>query len=142
MISNAGDQCDSMFEVQVINDLLERGVSYDHHPDKIPYHRKVRGGFCLDCDSNNVRKGALYQADLYLPLSGVYVELKGGTMSQDSRSRLRDVVRSGTTLYFLFRQDRKLNKVSKTRYAKWADQLKCPYHIGMTIPPGWTGDMR
>lgn len=142
MVTANGEQCDSMFEVNVVNDLIRRGVSYVFHPEPIAYHRPVRGGFCKDCDSNKVRKSAMYQADLYLPLSDIYVELKGGTMNQSSRSRLADVARAGNTLYFLFRQDRKLSKISKTRYSAWAERYKCPWHVGNTIPKEWTGDNR
>jgi hypothetical protein len=137
LVTSKGDECDSRFEVQVIEDLIARNVSYVHHPDKIGYHRPVRGGFCLDCDSNHVRKGALYEPDLYLPIQDITIELKGGSMTAASRGRLVNVIQSGKVIHFLFRQDRKLSKASKTRYSAWATRYKCPWHIGMTVPEEW-----
>ena len=136
-VSQGGDKCDSKFEVMVINDLIRRGVSYQHHPDPIPYHRPVRGGFCQDCDSNNVRKGALYSPDLFLLSSGAYVELKGGSWEPESRSRLRDVLLAGNQIHFLFRYDRPINRGSRTKYSDWVDRFGQLWAVGETIPEDW-----
>jgi hypothetical protein len=135
--SSAGDNCDSLFEVKVIEDLIRRKVSYVHHPDPIPYHRPVLGGFCLVCDSNEVRKGALYQPDLFLVESGRYVELKGGTMTQESRGRLVHLMQSGQELSFLFARDNRLSRGSRTKYSQWAARHKAPWAIGDSIPEEW-----
>lgn len=139
LFSEAGDECDSEFEVDVANNLIVRNVSYIWKPDPLPFHRKVRAGFCLDCDSDNVRKGALYSPDLYLVLSDRYVELKGGTFQAEDRGRLAELVRSGQTISFLFAQNRKLfaGKTKKTKYGDWADRLKCPWAVGRVIPQEW-----
>ena len=135
-INDRGDKCDSIFEVMVTNDLIRRGVSFEHHPEPLEYHRPVRGGFCRDCDSNNVRKGALYQADLYLPIEDIYIELKGGSFTKDSRGRLVNVVQSGHKIHFLFRDDRKIAGL-KSRHSEWAAKRKCPWHIGTRVPEEW-----
>lgn len=139
LFSERGDECDSQFEVDVANDLIARNVSYIWKPDGLPFHRKVRAGFCLDCDSDNVRKGAIYSPDVYLVLSNRYVELKGGTLTAQDRGRLAELARSGQTISFLFAQDRKLfaGKARKTRYSDWAERLGCPWAVGRSIPQEW-----
>ncbi len=136
--SEAGDKCDSEFEVIIVNDLIERGVPYEFHPGPFAYSRPVRGGYCKDCDSNEVRKGALYTPDLYLPSSKVYVELKGGSMTQASRGRLADFCRTGEVdIRFLFRDNRTIRKGSKTRHVAWAERYGCIAAVGMQIPEEW-----
>jgi hypothetical protein len=143
-ISEGGDECDSQYEVDVVNDLIERGVEYEYHPGPYEYSRPARGGFCLDCDSNNVRKGALYEPDLRIIRTGVIIELKGGSITSSSRGRLRDFVRNGTLpnpnpLHFMFRDNRIIKGLrNKRRHRDWADSLGCPVHIGMTVPKEWT----
>lgn len=136
-IANDGSQCDSKFEAMVVNDLLARGVSFRFHPDPIPYHRPVRGGFCRECDSNDVRKGALYSPDLFLIGSGRYVELKGGSWEPESRSRLLHLIQSGQQISFLFRTDRPLTRGSKTKYSEWCRRQNQPVAVGETIPEEW-----
>ncbi len=134
-----GDVCDSTYEKKVIDDLIGRGVDYEFHPGPYEYSRPCRGGFCLDCDSNNVRKGALYTPDLRLVRQDIIVELKGGSMTAASRGRLRDFCKScGFVLYFMFRDDRFIKKGSKTRHRRWAERIGCIVHIGMEIPDEWT----
>lgn len=136
-LSEAGDRCDSDFEVIIVNDLLERGVPYEFHPGPFEYSRLVRSGFCLDCDSNNVRKGALYTPDLYLPGPELYIELKGGSTTQASRGRLRDFIKHGEVkLCFIFRDDRKI-RGTKARHRQWAERQGCTTHIGLEVPESW-----
>ncbi len=135
--SENGDKCDSDFEVIIVDDLIERGVQYEFHPGPFVYHRPCRGGFCLDCDSNNVRKGATYTPDLYLPDSDIYVELKGGSMTRASRGRLIDFCRTGEVqLHFLFRDNRTI-KGTKKRHIEWAESLGCVAATGLRIPDEW-----
>ena len=133
-----GEVCDSLYERLVLDDLTRRGVEYWFHPGPYEYHRPVRGGFCLDCDSNSVRKGALYTPDLYLPGPQILIELKGGSTTKESRGRLVDYCKTeGNVLYFMFRDNRPILSGSKTTHRKWAERLGCIVHIGMTVPESW-----
>ncbi len=138
-ISEGGDRCDSDSERVVINDLIERGVPYIHHPDPYEYSRHVRGGYCLDCDSNNVRKGALYSPDILLVDSGILIEIKGGSTTPASRGRLTDFAkyRTDLDLRFLFRDNRKIFRGSKSRHLDFAAKLDCIAALGMRVPEEW-----
>jgi hypothetical protein len=138
-LSEAGDKCDSNFEVDIINDLIVRGVPYEHHPFALEYNRHVRSGYCLTCDGDKVAKGALYEPDLWLPGPDIHIELKGGDIKQASRGRLRDVVKRGNhNLYFIFRDNRKI-RGTKMRHRSWAEKLvpADQVHIGMEVPESW-----
>ena len=135
--SENGDKCDSDFEVLVVDDLIARGIAYEFHPGPFVYNRACIGGYCLDCDSNNVRRGAMYTPDLYLPDSDIYVELKGGSMTQASRGRLADFCRTGEVpIRFLFRDNRKI-RGTKSRHLEWAKKQKCIAAVGTAIPENW-----
>jgi hypothetical protein len=136
--SENGDKCDSEYEVLIVDDLIERGIAYEFHPGPFVYNRPVRGGYCLDCDANNVRKGATYTPDLFLPDSDIYIELKGGSMTQASRGRLADFCRTGEVkIRFLFRDNRKIYRGSKTYHVPWAEKQGCIAAVGMAVPEGW-----
>ncbi|MAG24838.1 hypothetical protein CMI47_04590 [Candidatus Pacearchaeota archaeon] len=135
--SEDGDKCDSEFEVLIVDDLIERGIPYEFHPGPFEYNRPVRAGYCLDCDKSNVRKGATYTPDLYLPRTDIYVELKGGSMTQASRGRLADFCRTGEVpIRFLFRDNRKI-KGTKLNHLGWAARNKCEAAVGRRIPNAW-----
>lgn len=136
--SENGDKCDSEFEVMIVDDLIARGVPYEFHPGPFQYSRKVRGGYCLDCDSNNVRKGATYTPDLYLPGPDIYIELKGGSMTQASRGRLVDFCKTGEVpIRFLFRDNRPIFAGSKTKHVPWAERQGCIAAVGTQVPEEW-----
>ena len=138
-----GDRCDSQFEVILIDNLIERGISYKvpkKVQDSMEYHRPVRGGFCKDCDSNNVRKGGLYTPDLML-VNGQdwYLEAKGGTWTTDSRSRIRYMLLTNpdVDLRFIFRRNAPIKKGSKTRCIAWCESHGCLAHVGTGVPQEW-----
>ena len=132
-----GDKCDSGFEVMVVDDLIARGVPYDHHPGVLSYHKACIGGYCLDCDSNNVRKGCTYEPDLYLPEQNMYIELKGGDMKVAARGRLIAFARTGDVpIRFLFRDNRRI-RGTQSNHLQWAAKLKCVAAVGKTIPESW-----
>jgi hypothetical protein len=138
-ITEAGDKCDSDYERLIIDNLITRGVEYEFHPGPYEYSRPVRGGFCLDCDSNNVAKGSLYTPDLRLLSSNVIIELKGGSMTGPSRGRLKDFCKYGEIddLHFLFRDNRTIYTGSKTRHVRWAERMGCTTAVGMEVPESW-----
>lgn len=134
-----GDVCDSLYERIIIDNLIERGVPYEFHPGPYEYSRPVRAGFCSECDSNSVRKGAMYTPDLLLPSTGIIVELKGGSMTQEGRGRLKDFCRTcDFVLHFMFRYpDKPIKTGSKTRQRRWAERMNCVVGGGMSIPEEW-----
>ena len=137
--SEAGDKLDSEFEVLIVNYLIEHEVPYETHPQALQYSRPVRAGYCIDCDSDNVRKGALYTPDVYLPETQVFLELKGGSFTQASRGRLADFIRTkeeGVDLRFIFRDNAKI-RGTKKRKAEWCEAHGVPVHIGPTVPEDW-----
>ena len=135
--SEGGDKCDSDFEVLIVDALIEKGIPYEFHPGPFVYNRACRGGYCLDCESNNVRKGATYVPDLYLPDTDIYVELKGGSMTAASRGRLNDFCRTGEVpIRFLFRDNRKI-KGTLMRHLDWAKKNKAIAAVGKRIPDSW-----
>lgn len=137
--NKAGELCTSKYEVSVTDDLWKRGVEYIWQPGPFCYTSRVLGGFCGECDSNNVRKGRLYTPDLLIVSSGRVVELKGGDVKTPVRGALRDFVRNsedGILLHFMFRRNT-LIRGSKTTLRRWAQNMGCPVHIGMTIPENW-----
>lgn len=136
--SEAGDKLDSEFEVLIVNYLIQHEVPYEAHPQALEYSRYVRAGFCVDCDSDNVRKGAMYTPDVYLPDTNVYLELKGGSFTQASRGRLADFIRTNpdVDLRFIFRDNAKI-RGTKKRKAQWCEFYKVPVHIGPTVPEEW-----
>lgn len=135
--SENGDKCDSEFEVMVIDDLIERGIEYEHHPEFLTYNKPVIGGYCLDCDSNNVRKSATYVPDLYLPGPDIWIELKGGSMTKESRGRLIAYGRTGEVqLHFLFRDNRKI-RGTKSNHLQWAKKNKFIAAVGTSVPEEW-----
>jgi len=140
--SENGDKCDSDFEVMIVDDLIDRGIEYEFHPGPFVYNRAVRGGYCLDCDSNTVRKGATYVPDLYLPGPGIYIELKGGSMTTASRGRLNDFCRTGEVpIRFIFRDNRMI-KGTKMRHLDWAAKNKCIAVVSRQVPQEWIDETR
>lgn len=138
--SENGDKCDSDFEVLVVDDLISRGIEYEFHPGPFVYNRNVVSGYCLDCDSDNVRKGATYTPDLYLPDQDIYIELKGGSMTQASRGRLADFCRTGEVkIRFLFRDNRKI-RGTKSTHLQWAKKLGCIAAVGNKVPEEWINE--
>lgn len=138
-----GDRCDSRFEVLIIDDLISRGITY-YHPtkvvDSLEYSRPVQGGYCTDCDSTNVRKRARYTPDLEQVNGGDwYLELKGGTWTVDSRSRITHFLKDNpdVDLRFIFRRDTFIKKGSKTRCSKWCERHGCKVYIGEEVPEEW-----
>lgn len=142
-VSAMGDRCDSKFEVILIDNLIDRDISYHHCKkvvDSLEYSRPVRGGFCKDCDSNNVRKGALYTPDLSLVNGQAwYLEAKGGSWTVDSRSRITHFLQANpdVDLRFIFRRDAPIKRGSKTKCSAWCKKHDCLVHIGMEVPEAW-----
>ena len=142
-VSKKGDRCDSQYERDVADSLFARGISYEHQPGPYEYSTPVVGGFCADCDSNNVRQGRSYTPDFMLIPSGRLVEAKGKFLAHQ-RGLLTHFIRSRSTkavLSFVFMRDNYINrKTSRTRLTGWATKQKCESAVGIHIPKEWAND--
>ncbi len=142
-VTALGDRCDSKFEVVIIDNLIERGIQYFHPKrvvDSLEYSRPVLGGFCNICASPDVRKRARYTPDLeQINGQSWYLEVKGGTWTVSSRSRIAHFLqcRPDVDLRFIFRRDTFIKKGSKTRCSTWCHKHGCKVHIGEEVPEEW-----
>jgi len=131
-----GDKCDSRFERDMVQTLIDRGIPYEFHPDQREYSSAVRGGFCPSCGSNSVRQGRLYRTDVILTDTGVMVEIKG-KFTPHNRNLMTEFLRTyNGPVAFCFMADNKLSKASRTRYTGWATKLRCPSAV-KEIPDWW-----
>jgi hypothetical protein len=118
----------SVFEVDVIRDLLEGGVLFEYESTHLEYTVKHR-----------------YTPDLVLCRPGGYnfavgffVEVKGKFTPADRTKTLAVLAANpGMDLRFLFQRDNKLNPKSKTRYSDWCEKHGIQYSIGRRIPSEW-----
>jgi len=111
----------SGLEKQVADLLSSLKVEYEYESTKVPY--------VLQCN---------YTPDFLLP-NGVYLEVKGRLTVEDRRKMLA-VKKSNPKLdiRFVFQAPyNKINKGSKTTYAKWADKYGFPWCCYSTIPLAW-----
>lgn len=111
----------SGLEEKVADLLSSLRVKYEYESQRIAYQ--------LQCN---------YTPDFLLP-NGVYLEVKGRLTTEDRRKMIA-VKKSNPKLdiRFVFQAPfNKINKGSKTTYAKWADKNGFPWCVYHSIPIEW-----
>lgn len=111
----------SGLEERVADLLVNLGVKYEYESTKVPY--------VLHCN---------YTPDFLLP-NGVFLETKGHLTSEDRR-KMKAVKKENPELdiRMVFQSPfNKINKGSKTTYAKWAEQNGFPWCSFHSIPIEW-----
>lgn len=111
----------SGLEEKVADLLSSLKVKYEYESTKVAYQ--------LQCN---------YCPDFLLP-NGVYLEVKGRLTTEDRRKMLA-VKKSNPELdiRFVFQAPfNKINKGSKTTYAKWAEKYGFPWCVFHSIPIEW-----
>ena len=137
------DRCDSQYECNVVNNLIERGIRYEFHPeDKFAYEYPIQGGACEICGSTNVLQNRVYGPDLILRDSGLAVEIKGkwaGRGYPHKRNLMTYVMRKYPyKIAWLFLSNASIGHGSKTRNEEWAMKNRAfATAIGIHIPDEW-----
>jgi len=111
----------SQLEEKVSDLLCELGINYEYESTKVPYQIQHN-----------------YTPDFLLP-NGVYLEVKG-YFDNDSRRKMKAVKLQNPDLdiRMVFQSPfNKLNKRSKTTYAKWCEKNKIPWTSWHNIPMEW-----
>lgn len=111
----------SGLEEKVADLLSNLKVKFEYESTKVPYQ--------LMCN---------YTPDFLLP-NGIFLEVKGRLTTEDRRKMLA-VKKSHPDLdiRFVFQAPfNKINKGSKTTYAKWSEKYGFPWCSFTTIPISW-----
>jgi len=111
----------SQLEEKVSDLLCELGINYEYESTKVPYQIQHN-----------------YTPDFLLP-NGVYLEVKG-YFDNDSRRKMKAVKKQNPDIdiRMVFQSPfNKINKRSKTTYAKWCEKNKIPWTSWHNIPMEW-----
>jgi hypothetical protein len=139
-ITKKGDRADSMYERDVADSLFDRGIEYEQHPGQWEYSTPVKGGYCKDCDSNNVRQGRLYTPDFRLYPSGIIVEAKGKFLApkRNQMACFLKSVRGILTVRFIFMRNNPYGMAKpRKRFTDWARINGIESAVGIEIPEEW-----
>lgn len=134
--TSTGVECDSGFEREVVQSLIDRGVEFECQPASLSYRTRVRSAICSACGSEDAYQRRKYTPDLRLA-DGSYVEIKGHLKPQN-RSFLKQVLvcNPDVRLRFVFQRNNIYGK-TRTRYSDWAKSLGCESSVG-SLPSAWT----
>ena len=111
----------SKLEEQVADLLSTLGVTFEYESTKVPY--------VLQCN---------YTPDFLLP-NGIWLETKGQLTPEDRRKMIAvKKCNPELDIRFVFQAPyNKINKGSKTTYAKWADRQGFKWCAAHAIPIEW-----
>jgi hypothetical protein len=112
----------SDFELNIAKSLANQGVKYLYEEEKLMY----------------IPKPKTYLPDFYLPEQDIYIEAKG-YFSPADRQKMLLVTQQNPDLdirMLFLRASNKLNRTSKTTYAKWCDKHKILW-ADASIPKEW-----
>lgn len=111
----------SDFEIDIANELDDKGIAFEYEHLRIPYQRKP----------------SKYLVDIELP-NGIFLEIKGlFTGSDRTKHLLIKKQHPDLDIRFIFqRAKNKLNKKSKTTYGDWCDKHGFKWAEGH-VPDEW-----
>lgn len=132
--TSTGWVADSVFERDVVQDLIDRGVGFTFHPVTREYGSKVAGAYCAECDSRKVVQPRKYTMDVELE-NGRWIEIKG-KFPAHKRRLMAEFVKQHGPISFVFQRDNRLNKGKPTKYSDWANKHGCPWALGR-VPETW-----
>ena len=130
-----GDKCDSDYERAIIDDLIDRGVSYEYESKaaRFDYATPVTNGSCEACGERGKRvvQRRYRTLDIYLPDSGVIVEVKG-RFTATNRTYMRHIVRCNpdADIRMIFMADAWQTKAHKRRYTDFCRANGIPCVVG------------
>jgi hypothetical protein len=132
-LTQNGDKCDSDYERAVVDDLIDRGISYEYETARFDYSTPVTKGHCEACgeQSKRVVQRRYRTLDITLP-NGIVVEVKGKFPSP-IRTLMRHIVRcnSGADIRMIFMRDNWLvAKTKKRKYSDWCRTVGIPCAVG------------
>ncbi len=141
-LSHNGDKCDSKYERDVVDSLIERGIRYEFKPEQMPYEFPIQGGYCPQCFADEVLQHRLFGPDLILRDSGVPVEIKGKWSGQGyphKRNLATYVMRKYPyQIAWIFTRDSRIAYNSKTTNTMWAHKYRAiDAATGIHIPERW-----
>lgn len=136
--TSTGIVCDSKYEKQCIQSLIDRGIKFSYHPETREYSSRVRMAWCADCESRNVRQGRKYTTDVELHPSRVWVECKGKFPPKERNLMDQFLKQTTETVRFAFQRDNRLTKGKPKRYSDWCREREIEFVIGTEIPAEWS----
>lgn len=136
-LTTEGHECDSIYERDVLQGLIAKGVDFEYEPESIKYRTKVRSGSCGECGASDVYQGRSYTPDVRFR-NGTYLEIKGKFMPA-KRTLMRAFVRENPelTLRFLFYRDNWLTTGHKRKYSDFCRAIGCESDVGTEVPEAW-----
>lgn len=128
----------SWYEYYVSIELDNRGIAYEYEGYQFSYYPTINKGLCLDCDSKNVSREAIYTPDWYLPDYDFFIETKG-VLSQTERKKLKTVKEQcDIDLRIMIESNGRIKGTKKwNRYSDWLEWAEFDYEIGKIIPERW-----
>lgn len=140
--SHNDDPCDSQYECNVVNSLIEREIRYEFKPEQLPYEFPVQGGQCNACGSDKVIQHRVFGADVRLRDSDLLIEIKGkwaGRGYPHKRNLATYMMRRYPyQIAWIFLTNSSIGYGSKTRNTEWAMKYRAfDAATGLDIPPGW-----
>jgi hypothetical protein len=121
-LTQAGDRCDSDYERAIIDDLIDRGVSYEYETARLDYTTPVTNGRCEACGEQSKRVVQRRYRTLDITLgNGIIVEVKG-KFQPSIRGFMRELIKQhqDRDIRFMFMTDGWQTKAHKRTYMDWA----------------------
>ena len=126
------DKCDSDFERAVIDDLIERGVTYGYETSRFDYSTPVTNGYCQACKTSGrmVVQRRYRTLDITLA-NGIVIEVKG-KFPPSIRTYMRHLITCNpeADIRFFFMMDAWQTKGHKKRLSDWARVQGVPCAVG------------
>lgn len=128
----------SWYEYWVSLELTNAGVKFEYEAYQFTYYPTISKGVCLDCESTNVSRAAVYTPDWYLPDYDFYIETKG-ILSATERKKLQTVkAQTDIDLRVMIESDGKIRGTKKwSRYSDWLEWAGFTYAVGKKVPIEW-----
>ena len=139
-VGKNGEEFRSGFEDDISQNLDAMGIDFEFEAHQLTYFKDVVNGHCKDCDSSNVMTKHTYTPDFFLPEYNFFIETKGRFTAPD-RTKMLAVKKYNPKIdiRFIFDNDNKIRKNSKTRYSDWCLRHGFEYDF-KEIPEEWIED--
>lgn len=128
----------SWYEYYVAQNLDALGIRYEYEQYQFSYYPTISKGICLDCNSKNVSREAIYTPDWYFPDHDFFIETKG-ILSATERKKLQAVqTQCDIDLKVMIDSNGRIRGSKKwERYSDWLEWAGFEYSIGKDIPERW-----
>lgn len=127
----------SWYEYHVSEDLIKRGIVFEYEQYSFTYYPTISKGVCLDCNSTNVSRAAVYTPDWYLPDQNIFIETKGILSASERKKLIAVRDQNSIDLRIMLEYDRKINTKKWERYSDWCIWADFQWAEGKRVPESW-----